>query len=142
MVKIEALIGMGSNIEPERNLLQAAAALRQAFGDASFSSVYQSSAVGMKGDDFFNACCLIRAGLDEAGLRRCLKSLEDAQGRDRSAGSWRPRTLDLDVLMYAGVMVDDELMRYAHAFVPAAELVDIKLPEDSEGLVTKIPLRL
>ncbi len=68
--------------------------------------------------------------------------MEDAQGRERSQGSWQPRTLDLDVLMFAGKVVDDELLRYAHAFVPAAELVDIELPTDSGGLVRQVPLRL
>ncbi|HKI62096.1 MAG TPA: 2-amino-4-hydroxy-6-hydroxymethyldihydropteridine diphosphokinase [Mariprofundaceae bacterium] len=140
--KAEALIGMGSNIEPQQNLQQAAVAVRKMFGDVAFSSVYRSSAVGMEGDDFLNACCLIRTELDEAGLRRCLKALEDAQGRDRAHGSWRPRTLDLDVLMYAGEMVDDELVRYAHAFVPASELVGMNLPEDRDGVVKKIALRL
>ena len=141
-MKAEALIGMGSNIEPQRNLLQAAEAVRRTFGDVVFSSVYQSSAVGMAGDDFFNACCLIKTELDEDGLRKRLKVLEDAQGRDRSEGSWRPRTLDLDVLMYAGEVVDDELVRYAHAFVPASELVSVNLPEDRDGLVKRIALRL
>jgi len=138
----EALIGMGSNIEPDVNLMRAAEVLRGQFGAVRFSSVYASKAVGMEGDDFFNACCLIETELDEKRLRRLLKTFEDAQGRDRSKGSWRPRTLDLDVLMYGGVMVDDELVRYAHAYVPATELVDVGLPEDQEGLLTLVALRL
>ncbi|MDX8407922.1 MAG: 2-amino-4-hydroxy-6-hydroxymethyldihydropteridine diphosphokinase [Mariprofundaceae bacterium] len=137
-----ALIGMGSNIDPEKNLTQAARALREAFSEVRFSSVYQSKAVGMDGDDFFNACCLISTELEEAALRRKLKAMEDAQGRERSEGSWQPRTLDLDVLMFAGAVVDDELLRYAHAFVPAAELVDAELPADPGGLVRRVPLSL
>ncbi len=133
---------MGSNIEPGRQLQQAAAALRGVFGDVRFSSVYRSKAVGMQGDDFYNACCLLRTALGEASLRRELKRLEDIQGRDRSAGSWKPRTLDLDVLMYDGRIVDDELLRYAHAFVPAAELVDVELPRDDGGVVSRVALFL
>ncbi len=138
----DALIGMGSNIEPEKNLKQAADALREVFSEVRFSSVYQSKAVGMDGDDFYNACCMIKTGFDEASLRKQLKSLEDVQGRDRSEGSWRPRTLDLDVLMLAGEIVDNELLCYAHAYVPAAELVDIELPLDRDGLVTRVALDL
>jgi len=68
--------------------------------------------------------------------------LEDLQGRDRSEGSWKPRTVDLDVLVFGDEVVDEELYRYAHAFVPAAELVEMDLPADEEGLVTVVSLRL
>ncbi|ATX82783.1 2-amino-4-hydroxy-6-hydroxymethyldihydropteridine diphosphokinase [Mariprofundus ferrinatatus] len=138
----EVLIGMGSNIEPEKHLLAAATALRIQFGSVAFSSVYRSAAVGMQGSDFLNACCRLQSEMPAGEIKLCLKGLEDAQGRDRSEGSWRPRTLDLDVLMYGGEVLDDELYRYAHAFVPAAELVEIDLPCDDEKTVTLVELRL
>jgi 2-amino-4-hydroxy-6-hydroxymethyldihydropteridine diphosphokinase len=136
------LIGLGSNISPELNLSQAACALRQEFGRVAFSSVYRSAAVGMEGEDFLNACCLLNSELAMQEIRLRLKALEDAQGRDRSKGSWRPRTLDLDILMYDDQVTDNELHRHAHAFVPAAELVDCDLPEDEQGLLSKVALNL
>jgi len=136
------LIGLGSNVEPESNLQQAASALREAFGEVSFSQVYRSAAVGMAGGDFLNACCLLSTDMALSQVKTRLKQLEDMQGRDRSEGSWKPRTMDLDVLIYDEDVVDDELYRYAHAFVPAAELVRMKLPEDCEGLATVVSLRL
>jgi 2-amino-4-hydroxy-6-hydroxymethyldihydropteridine diphosphokinase len=139
---VAVLLGMGSNIEAEYHLQQAAMALRARFGDVRFSSVYQSPAIGMDGDDFLNACCLFDCALSEGVLTKQLKLMEDAQGRDRSAGSWKPRTLDLDVLMYDGHVVDEELYRYAHACVPAVELVDIVVPDDCTGVVTELVLRL
>jgi len=138
----EVLIGMGSNINPEIHLQKAAAALRGEFDSVCFSSVYRSAAVGMQGSDFLNACCRLESDLTPDCIKARLKELEDAQGRDRSEGSWKPRTLDLDVLMYDGEVLDDELYRYAHAYVPAAELVAVKLPEDITGSVTLMELRL
>jgi len=129
----QVLVGMGSNIDAEKNFRLAAAALRQCFGEVCFSSVYLSAAIGMDGDDFLNACCLFHADLPEVQVKLQLKVLEDAQGRDRAEGSWRPRTLDLDVLMYDGQAVDEELYRYAHACVPASELLDIEVPVNCEG---------
>jgi 2-amino-4-hydroxy-6-hydroxymethyldihydropteridine diphosphokinase len=120
------LIGMGSNIEPERHLRQAAREIRARFPGARFSRVYRSPAVGMEGAaDFLNACCLLESELDVDELAAWLKRLEDAHGRDRSRGSWRPRTLDLDVLMADDAVVDDELFRFAHAWKPASELADL-----------------
>ena len=138
----DVLVGMGSNIDPENNLLRAAAALRREFSDVKFSAVYRSPAVGMDGDDFLNACCVFRSNLAQPELRRCMKALEDAQGRDRSRGSWKPRTLDLDVLMYDGKVVDDELYQYAHAYVPAIELVALDEPVFDAQALTPVGLRL
>jgi len=125
----DVLVGMGSNIDPENNLLQAAAALKAEFGAVVFSSVFRSAAVGMDGDDFLNACCLFECALEQSQLRRRMKELEDAQGRDRSRGSWKPRTIDLDVLMFGGEVIDEELYQYAHAYVPASELVALQSPQ-------------
>ncbi|MDQ6953592.1 MAG: 2-amino-4-hydroxy-6-hydroxymethyldihydropteridine diphosphokinase [Mariprofundaceae bacterium] len=136
------LLGMGSNIEPEKHLLEAAHTLRQKFPTICFSNVYQSEAVGMDGDDFLNACCLIHHVPDKQCLLNYLKHIEDKHGRDRSKGSWKPRTLDLDLLMYYGVVLDDDIYRYAHVFVPASELIGIKLPEAKCGIVKQLDLRL
>ncbi len=138
----EVLIGMGSNIDPENNLLQAAAALRAEFGAVVFSSVYRSAAVGMDGDDFYNACCLFQSTLSQQVVRQRMKSLEDAQGRDRSCGSWKSRSIDLDVLMYDGVVVDGELYRYAHAYVPAIELAELDEPCFDAQTLTPVSLHL
>jgi len=138
----KVLVGMGSNIDPEVNLLRAVAALRGAFSDVAFSSVYRSPAVGMDGEDFLNACCVFRSNLAYPELRRHMKALEDAQGRDRSHGSWKPRTLDLDVLMYGGRVMDDELYQYAHAYVPAVELVELEAPVFDAQALTPVGLRL
>jgi len=137
-----ALLGMGSNIEPEKHLQDAANILRQDFSNVYFSHVYQSAAVGMDGDDFLNACCLIENVPEHADLLTYLKALEDMHQRDRSKGSWKPRTLDLDVLMYDNLVCDDDIYRYAHVFVPASELITLNLPKDEQGLVKQRALRL
>jgi 2-amino-4-hydroxy-6-hydroxymethyldihydropteridine diphosphokinase len=121
----QVLIGMGSNIEPERYLTEAAREIRAAHPSARFSTVYRSPAVGMDGDDFLNACCLFDTSQTLAELEGWLKQLEDRHGRDRTAGSWRPRTLDLDMIFFGDACLDPDLYRYAHVYVPAAELVKL-----------------
>jgi len=139
----EFLVGMGSNIDPQRHLKAAAAALSAAFPEAEFSGVYRSAAIGMQGAaDFLNACCLLQSDMQQDALASWLKQLEDTHGRDRSEGSWKPRTLDLDVLMAGGQVVDDELFRYAHAYVPARELVDLPNADVDISGLKQIDLRL
>jgi len=137
-----ALIGMGSNIEPERHLASAATAIRDRFPDARFSAVYRSRAVGMRADDFLNACCLISNAPDEPVLRAWLKATEDTHGRERTQGSWQSRTLDLDLLMYDDVVCDDDLFRYPHVYIPAGELIAVRLPAGDAEMLTEIDLRL
>jgi 2-amino-4-hydroxy-6-hydroxymethyldihydropteridine diphosphokinase len=130
-----ALIGMGSNIEPERHLAAAAREIREAYPAARFSTTYRSPAVGMEGDDFLNACCLFETAQTRDQLEAWLKRLEDRHGRDRTAGSWRPRTLDLDLIFFGEVCHDPDLYRYAHVYVPAAELVELDaFPAQVDGL--------
>lgn len=126
----QVLIGMGSNIHPESHLKEAALVIRQAFPDVRFSSVYQSEAVGMKSDDFLNACCVFQYATSDQPLQTWLKALEDQHARDRSEGSWKPRTLDLDILAWDGKVVDDDLYQYGHIFVPASELVPLQAKEE------------
>ena len=137
-----ALLGMGSNIKPEYHLLQAAMVLQQQYPISVFSHVYQSAAVGMQGDDFLNACCFVRGVPEREVLEQELKQLEDRYFRDRSKGSWKPRTLDLDVLMYDEQVVDDDMYRYAHVFVPASDIIAFALPQDRQGTVVRVALDL
>jgi len=137
------LVGMGSNIDPERHLVAAATAIRRLFPGACFSKVYRSAAVGMEhAEDFLNACCSLESDMTAAGLSARLKELEDEHGRDRSQGSWKPRTLDLDLLMAGEVVLDDELFRYAHAYVPARELISLPDVEIDTGLLEVTSLLL
>ena len=133
---------MGSNIEPEENLKRAAATIRERFPEVRFSKVYRSAAVGMEGDDFLNACCLIETEMSEQALRRWLKGVEDEHGRDRRQGSWQPRTLDLDLLMLGNTVLDEDVYEYAHASVPAAELVDMEFLTTDSDILTLQSLSL
>ena len=137
-----ALVGMGSNIRPEYHLLAAAKVLRHTYTDVVFSHVYRSAAVGMQGDDFLNACCLLQGVPEQIILEKYLKTVEDAYLRDRSEGSWKPRTLDLDVLVYNNQVVDDDVYCYAHVFVPTSELIQLELPVAKPNQVRRVSLCL
>ncbi|MDT8375465.1 MAG: 2-amino-4-hydroxy-6-hydroxymethyldihydropteridine diphosphokinase [Mariprofundaceae bacterium] len=139
---VAVLVGMGSNIHPEEHLTSAAAELREHYPEITFSAVYRSRAVGMEGDDFLNACCLIQGVTDRMALVNWCKALEDRHGRDRSEGSWKPRTLDLDLLMFGEEVVDDDLFRYPHVYLPASELIDLEVPDAAGDVALKVGLSL
>ena len=115
-----AYLSLGSNIDPQPNLLAAAAALRARFGDVTFSDVLLTPAVGFDGPDFFNAAAILRTDLDPWALDAWLHALEAEQGRDRGAPRMSSRTLDIDIVFF------DQLVLNAsdggHLQIPRPEL--------------------
>ena len=59
-----AYLSLGSNVEPERHLRAAVAALRARFGEVLLSPVYRTRSVGFDGTDFLNAAAVIDSDLD------------------------------------------------------------------------------
>jgi len=95
-----ACLSLGSNVDPERHVAIAFAALRARFGDILASAAYRTPAVGFAGADFVNAAAVIDSDLDPRALDAWLHALEDAHGRDRSGPRYGDRTLDIDIVLY------------------------------------------
>ena len=73
-----AFLGIGSNIDAERNIASAIHALAETFPGARFSPVYRSAPVGFTGDTFINLVAAIETGLDPLRLKTRLTALENA----------------------------------------------------------------
>lgn len=93
-------LSLGSNIEPERHLRAAVAALRERFGALRLSRFYRSAAVGFEGEDFLNAAARIETELEPAALDAWLHALEAAHGRRRDGPRFSSRPLDIDIVLY------------------------------------------
>ena len=138
-----AWLSLGSNLEPERHLAEAAVALRARFGEVLFSPVYRTPAVGFDGPDFLNAAARIHSDLDVHALNDWLHALEDAHGRQRGGERFSSRTLDIDVVLFDDLVLQGpgnlELPRsdLRHAFVlkPLADIAPgTTLPTTGETL--------
>lgn len=101
-----AYLSLGSNLDPVRHLRAGIEALRERFGDVDVSAVYRFPAVGYDGPDFLNAAAAIRTDLPPGALNAWLHALEDAHGRDRSGPRYSDRTLDIDIVLYDGLVAD------------------------------------
>lgn len=123
-------LSLGSNQEREHYIRAALDALHQHFGSLRISSVYESEAVGFKGDNFYNLVVGIGTNLDVAALSATLKQIEDDNGRERNGPRFSGRTLDIDILTYddcaepvAGVQLPrDEILNNAFVLLPLAEI--------------------
>jgi len=123
-------ISLGSNIERDRNTRAGIRALREHFGELELSSVYESEAVGFDGDAFYNMVIACDTGEDVHSANRILSEIEDAHGRDRSGPRFSSRTLDLDLLLYDDLVLDEkgltlprgEILKNAFVLWPLAEI--------------------
>ena len=123
-------VSIGSNIDRELHIRAALRSLRDRFGQLIVSRVFESEAVGFSGDNFLN----LVVGFDTedsvwdvvAGLR----DIETAHARDRRLPRFSPRTLDLDLLLYGDLVMEErgiklpreEITRYAFVLGPLAEI--------------------
>lgn len=74
------------------------------------------------GPDFLNAVALIRSSLTPDAILTRLHAVEAEMGRDRSAGRWSARVLDLDLIaLDEAVLPDDTTLRHWIDLPPEAQ---------------------
>ena len=125
----ETYLSLGSNVDPERNLRAAVAALRERFGEVSVSPVYRTRSVGFDGPDFLNAVARIECDTDPFALHRWLHRLEEDHGRDSRDKDYSDRPLDIDIVYFGSLVLDVGMLqlprpelRYAFVLKPMADL--------------------
>jgi len=128
-------LGLGSNIDPQENLKQALEALENRFGELQKSSVYRSTAFGFDGDDFLNMVVRIETTLPPTDIHAELEHIHQAAGRDRSSRGYAARTLDIDLLLYDDLIIDEPPVRLPRADVLRFSFVLGPLAEISPELV-------
>lgn len=125
----QVYVSLGSNIERRKHIAAALGMLRERFGALEQSSIYESDAVGFDSDPFYNLVVGFETGKDPGEIQELLREIEDANGRVRT-GSMDARTLDLDLLMYDELVVEEpglrlpreDITRYAFVLGPLAEI--------------------
>jgi 2-amino-4-hydroxy-6-hydroxymethyldihydropteridine diphosphokinase len=125
-----AYVSGGSNLEPEKNLVIAARALKARHPGARFSRCYRNSAVGFEGPDFINFVVELPVAGTPALLKGELECIETQCGRARDAPKWAPRAMDLDILLFGDVVQDTpglvlprpDLLKWAFMLGPLAEI--------------------
>ena len=123
-------ISVGSNINPKKNILSSLIEMEKCLGKLMRSSLYESEAVGFKGDVFHNVLVGFESKLEVTSLAKQLREIELAHGRTRHSQKFSARTLDLDLVLYGdlifyqqGLQIPrDDIERYAFVLEPLAEI--------------------
>ena len=120
-------IGIGSNqAEPIEQAKQAIMALSNITSTKliSCSSLYCSAPMGPQDQpDYINAVAKLETTLSAIELLDALQEIEQSQGRVRKKNRWGPRTLDLDIILYADQKIDSERLIIPHYGMQEREFV-------------------
>jgi 2-amino-4-hydroxy-6-hydroxymethyldihydropteridine diphosphokinase len=132
-----AFVGIGSNINPEKNVREALRLLKEQVSLQAISTVYLTAPIGPTGQPpFYNCIIEIATRLQPQELKQAvLQRIEDVLGRKRKSNKFAPRTIDLDLLLY-----DDLTMTIDDHTLPDPDIVRrpflaIALQELAPGLV-------
>ena len=132
----EVLVGFGGNVGDVRATLSRAVALFCDGRDVRLvarSSDYRTPPWGVADQPpFINLCIAAATALPPQALLARALEVERALGRDRSRERrWGPRTVDIDLLAYDDIALDEQnltlphprLLERAFVLVPLAEIV-------------------
>ena len=143
---VEAFIGVGSNIEPERSITDALARLSKHVDIIGISSFYKTTPLlGENQNDYLNGVWQISTSVPPKELKfGVLRTIEKELHRNRESDKYAPRTIDLDILLYGDLVIHEEDLTipdpdiYKRPFIafPLCELnPDLIMPDTKKLLI-------
>ena len=132
-----AFVGVGSNIEPAVNVPSALQMLRKRTKVEQVSTFYRTAPLsGRHQAMFVNGVLEIRTQLPPIELKfGVLRRIEENLGRIRTADANACREIDLDLLLYGDLVIDDECLKIPDPDIRDRPFVAIPLCELAPGLV-------
>ncbi len=117
-MSVQTYISMGSNLGDSRQILHAAIEQMKTLSsddDIKVSSFYKTQPLGPQDQpDYLNAVAGLQTDLSAIELLDALQSIEQIHHRQRGKEQWGPRTLDLDILLYADERIHEERLVVPH----------------------------
>ncbi len=138
-------MGIGSNIEAERNVREALLRLARRTRITAISTFYRSRPLSRpEQPSFVNGAVELETEASPEEVKHgLLRGIEAELGRVRTADKYAPRTIDLDLLIYNDRVIrqpdlrvpDPEIQERPFLAIPLAELApDMALPGDGRAL--------
>ncbi len=129
-----SFLSLGSNLgDREKNLRTAIGMLGERVGKVLRVSLFmETKPWGFVSDNiFYNACVKVDTDLTPQELLAATQEIEKALGRTRKSegGKYCDRTIDIDILLYGDITVDDENLKIPHPHMYERDFVMIPLKE-------------
>jgi 2-amino-4-hydroxy-6-hydroxymethyldihydropteridine diphosphokinase len=105
-----AVVGIGSNIEPQRYIDMAIAMLAAEHRLLRESRYVRTKAIGRpQSPDYLNGAALVGTTLEREAFIESLHVIEERLGRKRTEDRYADRTIDLDLVAWNGQVLDPDL---------------------------------
>lgn len=140
------IIAVGSNLGDRLSYIQKAGTFLDDLSEDEThkSSIWDSEPVGDTKYNFLNCVAKIYTSLSPKELLRSLKDFEQSTGREKYPVRWGPRVIDLDLIAYGDLVIQQEGLIIPHdeytdrlfVLLPLAEL-----EEDWRDPTTKTHIR-
>jgi 2-amino-4-hydroxy-6-hydroxymethyldihydropteridine diphosphokinase len=116
-------LNLGSNINPEINLVMAIHLLDEYGEVRKISQAWESKSVGASGPNFLNSCAFFLSALTEVELKeQVIRPIEAKLGRKRNKDKFFPRTIDIDIILFDDQPYSDKFWEEAFVIIPLAEI--------------------
>jgi len=131
-------LGIGTNFgDRESNLKEAVARIEKHIGPVLKSStVYETEPWGFQsGDEFLNIVVKVETKLNPTGLLKRILMVESLLGRVRGEKQYSSRVIDIDILLYEGMVIDEKSLKIPHPMMHKRKFVLIPLCEIGPEMV-------
>ncbi len=140
-----AFLGLGSNIQPEKNINEAAKALSKFMKITRVSTVYLTEPLlNKKQPKYYNCVFKIETDIPPKTLKfDVIRRIEEELGRKRMQDKYASRTIDIDILIYGDLCLseksfkipDPEIAERSFLALPLFELQpDLILPCSGQSI--------
>jgi 2-amino-4-hydroxy-6-hydroxymethyldihydropteridine diphosphokinase len=124
MKRNNAILLLGSNIQPEDNIKKALDLLAEQVDISQRSRIWETGAVGSSGPNFLNVAVEIETPLSAVDIKQeVITPIENRLKRVRTQDKYAPRTMDIDIILYNGEVLDSDLWKKAFVAIPVSELL-------------------
>jgi 2-amino-4-hydroxy-6-hydroxymethyldihydropteridine diphosphokinase len=134
----DVFLGIGTNLgDRENNLIKAVAGIAENIGTVvKSSSVYETGPWGFhSAEEFLNMVVKVRTDLNPSEVLRRILKVESLLGRKRGEKKYSSRVIDIDLLLYEDMVIDEKNLKIPHQLMHKRNFVLIPLCEIEPELI-------
>ena len=125
-------LAIGTNLgERENNLNAAIKNIEEKVGPVlKCSSIYETEPWGFNSENqFLNMVIMVKTDLSPFFLLEQILNIESALGRERSTQRYSSRLIDIDILLYEDIIIDEKNLKIPHPLLDKRRFVLVPLYE-------------
>ena len=138
MIMNIVFLGIGTNLGNRgNNLKEAVSLIEEHIGQVLKSSfIYETEPWGFQsGDEFLNMVVKVETKLIPSGIMERILMIESLMGRVRGEKQYSSRVIDIDILLYERMVIDEKNLKVPHPLMHERKFVLVPLCEIEPDMV-------